>query len=160
MAGYHRFDGHESEWYAGVGVGQGGLACCNSWGPKESDGTERLNWTKLIDTQNMGLLIDNKVRNHWIRWLMLKWANDAFFWSSSSFYLEHINLSISFFFFFSFPSSKAQFKSHLSTKPGLNLPGWEDTNEFMFLPLCSYIFGGTYSVLQQLQERCLSHYSN
>ena len=31
----------------GVGDGQGGLACCNSWGRKESDTTERLNWTKL-----------------------------------------------------------------------------------------------------------------
>ena len=29
----------------GVGDGQGGLACCDSWGPKESDTTERLNWT-------------------------------------------------------------------------------------------------------------------
>ena len=27
----------------GVGDGQGGLACCDSWGPKESDTTERLN---------------------------------------------------------------------------------------------------------------------
>ena len=31
-----------------VGVGQGGLACCDSWGRKESDTTERLNWTELI----------------------------------------------------------------------------------------------------------------
>ena len=30
-----------------VGDGQGGLACCNSWGRKESDMTERLNWTEL-----------------------------------------------------------------------------------------------------------------
>ena len=30
-----------------VGDGQGGLACCNSWGLKESDMTERLNWTEL-----------------------------------------------------------------------------------------------------------------
>ena len=29
--------------------GQGGLACCNSWGRKESDTTERLNWTELIE---------------------------------------------------------------------------------------------------------------
>ena len=29
------------------GDGQGGLACCNSWGHKESDTTERLNWTEL-----------------------------------------------------------------------------------------------------------------
>ena len=45
MAGWHhRLDGHESEWTLGVGDGQGGLACCNSWGHKELDRTERLNW--------------------------------------------------------------------------------------------------------------------
>ena len=37
----------ESEWTPGVGDGQGGLACCDSWGHKESDMTERLNWTEL-----------------------------------------------------------------------------------------------------------------
>ena len=31
----------------GVGDGQGGLACCDSWGHKESDTTERLNWAEL-----------------------------------------------------------------------------------------------------------------
>ena len=30
-----------------VGDGQGGLACYDSWGCKESDMTERLNWTEL-----------------------------------------------------------------------------------------------------------------
>ena len=45
MAGWHhRLDGHEFEWTPGVGDGQGGLACCNSWGRKESDTTEQLNW--------------------------------------------------------------------------------------------------------------------
>ena len=29
-----------------VGDGQGGLACCDSWSRKESDTTERLNWTE------------------------------------------------------------------------------------------------------------------
>ena len=48
MAGWHhRLDGLESEWTPGVGDGQGGLVCCNSWGRKESDTTERLNWTEL-----------------------------------------------------------------------------------------------------------------
>ena len=48
MAGwYHWLDGCESGWTLGVGDGQGGLACCNSWGHKESDTTERLNWTEL-----------------------------------------------------------------------------------------------------------------
>ena len=46
--GWHRcLDGRESEWTPGVGDGQGGLVCCNSWGCKESDTTERLNWTEL-----------------------------------------------------------------------------------------------------------------
>ena len=47
MAGWHQWlDGCEYEWTPGVGDGQGGLACCNSWGRKESDMTERLNWTE------------------------------------------------------------------------------------------------------------------
>ena len=43
MAGWHhRLDGHEFETTPGVGDGQGGLECCNSWGGKESDMTEQL----------------------------------------------------------------------------------------------------------------------
>ena len=46
MAGWHHWlDGCESGWTLGVGDGQGGLACCNSWGREESDTTEQLNWT-------------------------------------------------------------------------------------------------------------------
>ena len=45
MAGwYHRLDGHEFDLTPGVGDGQGGLACCDSWGLKELDTTEWLNW--------------------------------------------------------------------------------------------------------------------
>ena len=45
MAGWHhRLNGHEFEYTPGVGDKQGGLACCDSWGCKESDMTERLNW--------------------------------------------------------------------------------------------------------------------
>ena len=48
MAGWHhRLDGRESEWTPGVGDGQRGLACCDSWGHKELDMTEQLNWTEL-----------------------------------------------------------------------------------------------------------------
>ena len=36
----------KSEWTQGVGDGQGGLACCDSWGCKESDTTEWLNWAE------------------------------------------------------------------------------------------------------------------
>ena len=36
-------NGHGFGWTPGVGDGQGGLACCDSWGHKESDKTERMN---------------------------------------------------------------------------------------------------------------------
>ena len=44
---HHRLDGHEFGWTPGVGDGQGGLVCCNSWSCKELDTTERLNWTEV-----------------------------------------------------------------------------------------------------------------
>ena len=47
---HHRLNEHGFGWTPGVGVGQGGLACCSSWGRKESDTTEWLNW--LTDLQN------------------------------------------------------------------------------------------------------------
>ena len=48
MAGWHHWlDGRESEWTLRAGDGQGGLVCCDSWGRKESDTTEWLNWTEL-----------------------------------------------------------------------------------------------------------------
>ena len=53
MAGWHHWlDGHESEWTPWVGDGQGGLACCDSWGRKESDTIERLNWTEWGESQS------------------------------------------------------------------------------------------------------------
>ena len=44
----HWLNGHESEWTPGVGDGQGSLVFCGSWGHKEADTTERLNWIELI----------------------------------------------------------------------------------------------------------------
>ena len=44
---HHWHDGHGFGWTLGVGDGQGVLACCGSWGHKESDANERLNWTEL-----------------------------------------------------------------------------------------------------------------
>ena len=44
---HHWLNGHGFGWTPGVGDGQGGLACCGSWGHKELDMTERLNWTEL-----------------------------------------------------------------------------------------------------------------
>ena len=47
---HHRLDGHGFGWILGVGDGQGGLACCGSWGRKESDMTEQLNYTGPMST--------------------------------------------------------------------------------------------------------------
>ena len=48
MVGWHQWlDGHESGWTLGVGNGQRGLACCGSWGRKELDTAEQLNWIFL-----------------------------------------------------------------------------------------------------------------
>ena len=43
---HHRLDGHEFEQAPEGGDGQGGLACCSSWGRKESDVPEQLNSNK------------------------------------------------------------------------------------------------------------------
>ena len=52
MVGWHHWlNGHGFGWTLGVGDGQGGLACCSSWGCKESDTTERLNWTEPAENQ-------------------------------------------------------------------------------------------------------------
>ena len=44
----HRLNGHGFRWTPGVGDGQGGLLCCDSWGHKVLDTTERLNWTEVL----------------------------------------------------------------------------------------------------------------
>ena len=49
MAGWHHWlDGCESQWTPGVGDGQGGLPCFDSWGCKESDTTELLIWSERL----------------------------------------------------------------------------------------------------------------
>ena len=69
MAGWHHWlDGHESEWTPRVGDGQGGLACCDSWGCKESDTTEWLNW--LTDWLNWQL--SSQSNSHIHTWLLEK----------------------------------------------------------------------------------------
>ena len=62
MDGWHHWlDGRESEWTPGVGGGQGGLECCNSWGHKESDTTERLIWSDL----SVLFIGSQRVRHAW-----------------------------------------------------------------------------------------------
>jgi len=70
MAGWHhRLDGHEFEWTPGDGDGQGGLACCDLWGRKELDTTERLNWTEL-NLEIQTFLCRTGIRQH--AWKMIR----------------------------------------------------------------------------------------
>ena len=70
MAGWHHgLDRRESEWTPGVGDGQGGLARCDSWGHKDSDTTERLNWTELIHTPVIRVI--EKKDTAYFNWLAL-----------------------------------------------------------------------------------------
>ena len=73
MAGWHhRLDGCEFEWKPWVGYGQGGLACCSSWGRRESDTTEQLNWTELMtfQTMNYGNFTFVKLRRNYFKSLL------------------------------------------------------------------------------------------
>ena len=45
VGSHHRLNGHEFKQALGVGDGQRSLACCSTWGRREPDPTERLNWT-------------------------------------------------------------------------------------------------------------------
>ena len=58
MAGWHHWlYGRESEWTPGVGDGQGGLVCCDSWGCRVGhDWATELNWTELM-TQTVNNLL-------------------------------------------------------------------------------------------------------
>ena len=69
MAGWHHWlNGPEFEWTLGVGDGQGGLACCDSWGRKESNMTERLNWTALNIEVHIFSLEFSFSSDVWIIW--------------------------------------------------------------------------------------------
>ena len=75
MSGWHHWlNGRESGWTSGVDTGQGGLACCDSLGRKESDTTEGLNWTEL-NTQNWRIELNYKniaIHSHQSEWLRSK----------------------------------------------------------------------------------------
>ena len=72
MAGWHHWlDGCDSGWTPGVGDGQEGLGCCNSWGRKESDTTERLIWSDLNCSMSgfpvpHDLLEFAQIHGHWV----------------------------------------------------------------------------------------------
>ena len=55
---HHRLNGHEFEQAPGVGDGQGGLACCSPWGPKELDMTDRDNLHNWTERENLHSSLD------------------------------------------------------------------------------------------------------
>ena len=95
MAGWHHWlNGHEFEWTPGVGDGQEGLACCISWGRKESDTTERLNWTELNikNTDYFEFWYFFKICNTIHSYFIHKWIIARFTWP----FLSHFFRSIFF----------------------------------------------------------------
>ena len=67
--GWHHW-GHEFEQALGVGKGQGSLACCSPWGRKESDTTERLNWTELKLTTSLNFIIQPSISQTAFHWFL------------------------------------------------------------------------------------------
>ena len=64
MVGWHYWlNGHGFGWTLGVGDGQGGLVCFSSWGLKELDMTEQLNWTELNAYSSKTISKNYKERN-------------------------------------------------------------------------------------------------
>ena len=68
---HHQLNGHEFGWTPGVGDGQGGLACCNSWGHKDLDTNEWLNWTELISSVAQA---QKKTKLLLLYWILSKWG--------------------------------------------------------------------------------------
>ena len=80
MVGWHHWlNGHGFGWTLGVGDRQGGLECCRSWGRKESDTTERLNWKGYFTQAIYGscpprMREKNITRGTWVNKISLKYT--------------------------------------------------------------------------------------
>ena len=76
---HHQLDGQKFELALGVGDGQGGLACCDSWGCKESHMTERLNWTELMGLDAMILVfwMLSFKPTFSLSWGVIKWSTQS-----------------------------------------------------------------------------------
>ena len=98
MAGWHhRLNERGFGWTPGVGDGQGGLACCNSWGRKESDTTEKLNWTELMaqTVKNLPAMQETQKFHPWVRKILwrsnFKVYNFLKMWQDSGGFLTTIS---------------------------------------------------------------------
>ena len=106
------------DWGSPLEVGDGpeGLACCDSWGRKESDTSERLNWTELSVSVQPADFCKGCFCPCSFSTLYLKrysWRTLFFLIALSS----HCSLRTSF------PSSRLQ--SLADTNPVLSLPTWD-----------------------------------
>ena len=78
---HHQFNGHRFGWTPGVGDGQGGLACCGSWGCKVLDRTERLKFKHIWAAKYIKDASDdlpNKANNPLLMWMS---TGSLFSWS-------------------------------------------------------------------------------
>ena len=67
MVGWHHWlSGHELQQTPGDSEGQGSLACCSPWGGKESDMTERLNWTEQVQRHSITFSCTLHIADSWI----------------------------------------------------------------------------------------------
>ena len=95
---HHRLNGHGFGWTPGVGDGQGGLVCCGSWGRKESDTTERLNWTLIIPIPQFKTKVKAPpltLRAMWVQLPIYNKTEKCYQYSSSPYLIFsciHINL--------------------------------------------------------------------
>ena len=98
---HHGLDGREFAWTPGVGDGQGGLVCCDSWGRKESNTTEWLNWTELRLTVTInlqfkfyhGIFSDYGINKTFlIFWSIFNCSFSLFYW--------HLHSVLGFYFHF------------------------------------------------------------
>ena len=62
---HHRLNGHEFEQSLAAHDGQGSLACCSVWSHKESDTTERLNWTELNTVKGFSIVNEVEIDMFW-----------------------------------------------------------------------------------------------
>ena len=72
---HHQLNEHEFGWTPGVGIGQGGVACCSSRSCKESDTTERLNWTEHLRLSSYSVNKFLLLKMIWVTFLHLKWRH-------------------------------------------------------------------------------------
>ena len=109
MAGWHhQLNGHGFEQAPGFGDGQGSVACYSSWGCKESDTTERLNWTELsslvVFLTFFNLSLNFAIRSSWSEpqsapglVLLTVWSLSIFSckdYNQSDFGIDHLVMSL------------------------------------------------------------------